>query len=101
MAIISIRQRSIAPSSWRKAAVRLDPRVPPARAQLGFVLLFKRRHDESIAEFERGFALNPNFIDYRFGNAVMYVGEPEVLEAGTRSIRFSRPTPSVQWVSSI
>ena len=74
MAIISIRQRSIAPSSWRKAAVRLDPRVPPARAQLGFVLLFKRRHDAAIAEFERGFALNPNFIDYRFGNALMYVG---------------------------
>ena len=57
-----------------EAAVRLDPRVPPARAQLGFVLLFKRRHDAAIAEFERGFALNPNFIDYRFGNALMYVG---------------------------
>ena len=71
-----------------EAAVRLDPRLPPARAQLGYVLLYKRRHDAAIAEFERGWALNPNFIDYRFGSALMYVGEParaiEVLEAGIR-----------------
>jgi adenylate cyclase len=71
-----------------EAAVRLDPRLPPARAQLGFVLLYKHRHDAGTAEFERGFALNPNFIDFRFGNALMFVGEParaiEVLEAGMR-----------------
>src|SRR5262249_24588577 len=43
-------------------AVRLDARLPEARAQLGHVLLFKGQHDAAIAAFERAFALNPNFI---------------------------------------
>jgi hypothetical protein len=33
--------------------VRLNPRRPQARAQLGFVFLLKRQHDAAIAEFER------------------------------------------------
>src|SRR5215470_16136951 len=51
------------------------------------VLLFKRRHDAAIAELERAFALNPNFVDFRYAQALMYSGEParaiEVLEAST------------------
>jgi adenylate cyclase len=47
-----------------ETAVRLDARLPQARAQLGDVLLYKRKHDAAIAEFERTFALNPNFTDY-------------------------------------
>src|SRR5262249_3214031 len=39
-----------------EAAVRLDARLPQARAELGDVLLYKGRHDAAIAEFERGFA---------------------------------------------
>jgi adenylate cyclase len=77
-------------------AVRLDPRLPQARAQLGYVLLYKRRHDASIAEFERAFALNPNFIDYRYAAALIYAGEParamEVLELNIRLDPF-RPWP--------
>jgi adenylate cyclase len=76
-----------------EAAVRLDPRLPPARAQLGWVLVHKRQHDAAIAEFERGLAHNPNFVDHRFGWALMYVGEParaiEVLEAGMRLDSFA------------
>src|SRR5262249_3748802 len=49
-----------------QTAVRLDPLLPQARAQLGQVLLYKRQHDAATAEFERAFALNPNFIDHRF-----------------------------------
>jgi DNA-binding winged helix-turn-helix (wHTH) protein len=68
-----------------QTAVHLDPRLPQARAALGHVLLFKRQHDAAILEFERAFALNPNFIDYRYALALVYVGEParaiEVLEA--------------------
>jgi hypothetical protein len=37
-------------------AVRHDERLPQARAQLGFVLLYKRRHEDVMAEFERAFA---------------------------------------------
>ncbi len=69
-------------------AVHLDPRLPQARAQLGHVLLYKRQHDAAIAEFERAFALNPNYIDYRYAQVLMYAGEParaiEVLEANMR-----------------
>jgi adenylate cyclase len=43
-----------------ETAVHLDPRLPQARAQFGFVLIFKRRQDAGIAEFERAFALNPS-----------------------------------------
>jgi adenylate cyclase len=69
------------------AAVHLDPLLPQARAQLGHVLLYKRQHDAAIAEFERAFALNPNFVDFRYASALRYVGEParaiEVLNAST------------------
>jgi adenylate cyclase len=71
-----------------EAAVDLDPRLPQARAQLGYVLLRKRRHHAAIAEWERAFALNPNFIDNRYAQALQYAGEParaiEVMEANIR-----------------
>jgi adenylate cyclase len=69
-------------------AVHLDARLPQARAQLGHVLPFKRRHDAAIAEFQRAFAFNPNFIDYRYARALIYAGEParaiKVLKANMR-----------------
>jgi adenylate cyclase len=78
-----------------ETAVRFDPRLPQARAQLGFALLFKRQHDAAMAEFERAFALNPNFIDHRFAVALTMVGEParaiEVLEANMRLDPFASP----------
>jgi adenylate cyclase len=78
-----------------KAAVRLDPRLPQARAQLGYVLIFKRQHDAALAEFERAFALNPNFTDDRFAQALIYAGQParaiEVLEANMRLDPFPSP----------
>jgi adenylate cyclase len=71
-----------------ETAVHLDPRLPQARASLGNVLVYKRQHDAALAEFERAFALNPNFIDNRFGVVLVASGEPakaiEVLEANLR-----------------
>ena len=71
-----------------ETAVRLDARLPQARAQLGYVLLCKRQHDAAIAEFERAFALNPNFIDHRYVQVLICAGEParaiEVLESSIR-----------------
>jgi len=68
-----------------QTAVHLDPRLPQARAQLANVLIYKRQHDAAILAFERAFAFNPNFIDYRYALALSYAGEParaiEVLEA--------------------
>jgi adenylate cyclase len=69
-------------------AVDLDAHLPQVRAQLGQVLLHKGQHDAAIAEFERAFALNPNYIDHRYAQTLIYAGEParaiEVLEANMR-----------------
>jgi adenylate cyclase len=68
-------------------AVQLDPNLPQAHAQLGWVLLFKREHEAGIAEFEQAFALNHNFVDSRFALGLIYAGEParaiETLQANT------------------
>jgi len=85
-----------------ETAVHLDARLPQARAQLGYVLLFKRQHDAAMAEFERAIALNPNFIDYRYARALFYVGEParaiEVLEANMRLDPFQPLMYSTSWM---
>jgi adenylate cyclase len=85
-----------------ETAVRLDDHLPQARAQLGDVLLRKRQHDAAIAEFERAFALNPNFIDYRYARALIYAGEParaiEILEANLRFDPFQPLIWSTSWL---
>jgi tetratricopeptide (TPR) repeat protein len=57
-------------------------------------MVYKRQHDAAIAEFERAFALNPNFIDTRFTPVLMFAGRParaiEVLEASIRLDPFQR-----------
>jgi adenylate cyclase len=74
-------------------AVHADPRLPQARAQLGYVLPYKGLHDGAIAEFEQAFALNPNYVDHRYAACLNLAGEParalEVLEAGIRLDPFS------------
>ena len=71
-----------------ETAVNLAPRLPQAHAQLGYVSLLNRQHDTAVAEFERAFALNPNFIDNRFAFALIFWGEPakalQVVEANIR-----------------
>jgi adenylate cyclase len=78
-----------------KTAVRLDARLPQAHAQLGHVLFLTGQHDAAIAAWERAFALNPNFRDFRYGFGLLFLGEParaiEVVEA---HLRFDpRPMP--------
>jgi adenylate cyclase len=58
-------------------AVQLDPNLPIAHAHLAHVLTFEGQHEQSIAEFEKAFALNPNFTDWRFGMTLLRAGEPE------------------------
>jgi adenylate cyclase len=71
-----------------RKAVQLDPNLPQAHIHLGWVLLFKRRHDAAIAELEKARALNPNLVDHRYGLCLVYAGEPakaaEVLQANSR-----------------
>ena len=59
-----------------RKAVQLDPNLPIAHAQLGQVLTFEGQHEQSIAEFEKAIALNPNFTDWQFGNTLLRAGQP-------------------------
>ena len=61
--------------AWK--AVQLDPNLPIAHAQLGMVLTHEGQHEQSIAEFEKAIALNPNFMDWRLGSALVRAGEPQ------------------------
>ena len=73
---------------FARKAVQLDGGLPEAHAQLGWVLLFQRRHEAAIVEYERAISLNPNFTDTSFGLCLMFAGEPkratDILEANLR-----------------
>jgi adenylate cyclase len=57
-----------------RKAVGLDPNLPLAHAVLGLILAFKRQHEDAIVEIERAMALNPNYVDWRFGLALVLAG---------------------------
>jgi adenylate cyclase len=62
--------------SYARSGVDADHTFPQARAQLGSVLLWKRQHDESLAEFAKATSLNPQFFDVRLATSLLYGGEP-------------------------
>jgi adenylate cyclase len=77
-------------------AVQLDPNLPQAHAQLGHVLGRRRENNEAaLAAFEKAMVLNPNFTDWRFGEVLVYAGEParaiEAIERHMRSDPFYVP----------
>jgi adenylate cyclase len=79
-----------------RKAVQLDANLPIAHFQLGMALLFKRRRDEAVAEFDRALALNPNYTEYQFGFGLLLAGQAaraiEVLETNVRLDPFGFPT---------
>jgi len=85
---------------FARKAVQLDPNLPIAHAHLGEVLTFAGQHEQSIGEFEKAIALNPNFTDWRLGMALQRAGEParatQVIEAHMRYDPFYSP-----WASGI
>jgi adenylate cyclase len=69
-------------------AVQFDPNLPQARAQLGHILVRRREHEAALAEFERAMVLNSNYTDWRFGEALIYAGDPaRAIEAVERHMR--------------
>ena len=74
--------------AWK--AVQLDPTLPIAHAHLAHVLTFEGQHEQSIAEFEKAFALNPNFTDWRFGMTLVRAGTHEG-RPGHRDTHETRP----------
>jgi adenylate cyclase len=83
--------------AWK--AVQLDPNLPIAHAHLAHVLTFEGKHEQSIAEFEKAFALNPNFTDWRFGMTLVRAGDParaiQILETHMRYDPFYVPSVSL------
>src|SRR5262249_7969059 len=71
-----------------ETAVRLDAPLPEARRQRWPVFTFARHHGATIAQIQRTFAINPNFIDYRYALALVFAGESaraiEVLKGNIR-----------------
>jgi TolB-like protein/cytochrome c-type biogenesis protein CcmH/NrfG len=68
------------------AAIRADSEDPWAHYALGSVCLFKRRFDDSIAEYDLALRLNPNFALARayYGRALAFCG---LWEEGDREAR--------------
>jgi tetratricopeptide (TPR) repeat protein len=62
-----------------KKAVSLDESSPQGHVILGNVYLWKKRHEEAIAEFEKAVSLNPNDADAlsSLGGALVFSGLPE------------------------
>jgi adenylate cyclase len=80
---------------FARKAVQLDPNLPIAHARLGFVLSFLGQHEQSVAEFEKAIALNPNFTDSILGTTLLRAGEParaiRVIETNMRYDPFYGP----------
>jgi adenylate cyclase len=81
-----------------RRAIQLDPKLPEAHAILALVLRWKRQHEASLIEIERAIALNPNYMDWQFGAALILAGHSrravEVLGAQMRLDPFYPPVAS-------
>jgi tetratricopeptide (TPR) repeat protein len=79
-----------------QAAIRADSEDPWAHLALACVHLFKRRFDDSLAEFELALRLNPNFslAQGYYGLALSYCGRWEEGDlAARRALRLSPRDP--------
>ena len=60
---------------FARKAVQLDRKLPQAHVALGWILAYQHQHDASIAAFEKAETLNPNYVNWRFGMALVFAGE--------------------------
>ncbi len=83
---------------FARKAVQFDPNLPEGRAALGFVLAWKGQHEASLREIERAFALNPNYVEWYLGLALVVAGRSQravdVIEASMRLDPFYSPVAS-------
>jgi len=78
------------------AAIRADSEDPWAHYALGFVYLYTRHFEDSLAEFELALSLNPNFslAQGYYGLALAYCGRwEEANEAARRALKLSPRDP--------
>jgi tetratricopeptide (TPR) repeat protein len=89
---------AVAPLAERAAlaAIRADSEDPWAHYALGFVYLFTRRFDDSLAAFEWALRLNPSFslAQGHYGLALAFCGRSEeAMTAIQRALRLSPRDP--------
>jgi adenylate cyclase len=58
-------------------ALQLDPNLPQAHAQMGYVLCHRGMAGAAVAQFGRAVELNPNFTDWRFVVVLVFAGQAE------------------------
>ncbi len=65
-------------SEAAKKAVTLDDSLPLAHARLAWIYLWRRQHEQAIAEVKRAISLDPNFAEgyARLGIILTYAGRP-------------------------
>jgi adenylate cyclase len=69
---------------FAQRAVELEPTLPAAHQSLANLLLFRREHDACLAAWNKVFALNPNFCDWRYAHSLVLLGRPEEGRAEVR-----------------
>jgi len=82
-------------------AVDLDGARAEGHATLGWLLNFVDRTEEGVASFERGFELNPNFVDGRYGMLLSHVGRaPEAIAYMKRAMKLNpfHPPTHTYWL---
>jgi adenylate cyclase len=62
---------------FARKAVEFGPNEPFGHAVLASVALFQRDRAACLAAWDRVFALNPNYCDWRYGQCLVLFGEPE------------------------
>ncbi len=67
-----------------RLAVRCDPRLPQARAEVGYSALWKRDYRTALEGFAQAVVLNPNFCDWRHAAVLTYDGQCETAERVVR-----------------
>lgn len=64
---------------FARKAISTDPSEPEGYTALGYLLLYKRQHEASLAMLQKGLEVNPNYADLIAGMAdpLLFCGRPE------------------------
>lgn len=60
-----------------RLAIHFNPRLPKARAELGYCALWRKNYRAALDGFEQAISLNPNFCDWRYAAALTLDGQFE------------------------
>ena len=82
-----------------RRAVELDPYLAEAHATLAWILHWRYRRGEALAEFERALVLNPNLADGRLGHLLVHDGRAGEAVAYLQRVMRQDPFPPPIYLS--